>query len=376
MSKKIKDTDLIAAQDKVKKRNKIIALSIIGASVLAAIIVAVVLIVNYLGGARPIESSEQDAAPVGKYGEHEVRFEELRYVTLLHKQSYAAKYGEHIWDDPSTAEKYRADLEADVMEMLKANYVILTLCDDYGIDIDSRGADDYAQKAIEKIVDGDFEGDMDKYKAFLSENNLTDALLRLICKTEYLEAELLEAMVEEREQIKYNESNYPDFINFAKTDEGFIRTTHVFWKKGSDADKNATALKAAQSVAAELSEISDEGDRYDRINSHIGNTPIESGFSIMDLNGIYLTRGQMGDEYETASFSLSEYETSDVVETPDGYYVIMRLPKDEKYIEKNGDTLLSYYQYAVFNLEKQKREDSLRFEPNDHFKTLDLVKLK
>ena len=60
-------------------------------------------------------------------------YEELRFVTLFYKDSLEGKYGKGIWDDPATAEKYRAELEELVMENLNENYVVLSTCENLGI---------------------------------------------------------------------------------------------------------------------------------------------------------------------------------------------------------------------------------------------------
>ena len=63
-------------------KKKIIAASVVGIVLVAAIILALVLAFNWI---RPIESTEEEARVVGTVGDFEVRYEELRYITLLHK---------------------------------------------------------------------------------------------------------------------------------------------------------------------------------------------------------------------------------------------------------------------------------------------------
>ena len=73
-------------------KKKIIAASVVGVVLVAAVILAVVLAFNWI---RPIESSEEEARVVGTVGDFEVRYEELRYITLLHKASLDAEIGKY-----------------------------------------------------------------------------------------------------------------------------------------------------------------------------------------------------------------------------------------------------------------------------------------
>ena len=48
-------------------------------------------------GAKPIKSTEEEAAVIGNIGKYEVKYEELRYLVLNFKKDMALEYGENIW---------------------------------------------------------------------------------------------------------------------------------------------------------------------------------------------------------------------------------------------------------------------------------------
>ena len=79
------------------------------------VVLASVMLLGCLYGCsdqvKPVESSEQDMRVVGKCDAYEIRYEELRFVTTTYKKTLEQKYGTGIWDDPTTAEKHRAELE-------------------------------------------------------------------------------------------------------------------------------------------------------------------------------------------------------------------------------------------------------------------------
>ena len=67
-------------------------------------------------------------------------------------------------------------------------------------------------------------------------------------------------------------------------------------------------------------------------------------------DGFYFARGEMEKVYEDAAFALvNDYDASGVVETEDGYYIIMRMPLDQTYVNRNLDKLKSSIYFAKLN---------------------------
>ena len=363
-------------------KKKIIAASIVGVVVIAAVILTLVLAFNWI---RPIESTEEEARVVGTVGNFEVRYEELRYITLLHKASLDAELGKYDELDESGKAEYERILEERVMADIKNNYVILSLCEKYGIDTDSNAARSYVNDGIKSVVKKDFKGSVDKYKEFLKENDLTDSVLRLLFKVEFLEGELLDYVAKSNMGIEYGEQNLPEFIEYVMDSEYWIRTVHIYYPRKlpnpdeyyteeyiAGYDANAMAQAARDRVVT--SSWKDE-DRMNAMYSEIGVAPMVEGISTTG-NGSYFTYGQMGDEYETAAFALNEYGVSDVIETEDGYFVIMRLPKEEEDVKAQVETLLSYYRYAVLKDLMDAEEEALAFAGNEYFDSFELIDVK
>lgn len=370
---KISEADI-----KKKKRNRIIAISVISTAIVCFTVFIVVVIAFGLGKVKPIKGTEEELRVVGTIDGTDVKYEELRYITLLYKSAYERTYGEGIWDNEESSEKYREKLENEVISNLKNNYAVLASCKSLNIDTNMKEADEYVQEQIEKIIDDDFDGSQKKYKEWLSENNLTDSLLRFICRVDYLESVVLNTMIDNEIYVKYNDKKYDEFIDYVMTDNEYARTIHVFASKSeTDIDANEKKIKKMRDIAADLKSIESDSERYEKMKSYIGKSDeYVSGFTIASIDGVYFTRGQMGDEYESTTFELSEYECSDMIETNDGYYVIMRLPKEQEYVITSVTTLLSYYQNAQLNLYKKAMHNSIDFVPNEYFGELDLTKIK
>ena len=350
-----------------------IAAGIIGVAALATVIVLVLVFVFDLGPVQPIKSSEEEARVVGTVAGFDVKYEELRYVTLAHRGDLDAKYGKY--DTLSDADKaaYQAELEALVLDDVKSNYAILSLCEKYGVDTDSRDADKYVKNAIADLVDE--IGGKAKYREWLAKNNLTDSFLRLMYKVEYLEIELVDKLTAEGVEIKYNEDNLYDFVEFVCSDESYVKVIHAFYPKDWDYSDGRSAKAHAEEALAEILQNNTDKKRFSAMKSAIGNAPFVMGYSVMGSD-YYITYGQMHEDYEAVAFSLEEYEASDVIELEEGYYILMRVPKERDQVGLRAKEFLTNYRYAVVKQLADEQQGKISFEGNEYFESLELLEIK
>ncbi len=381
-------------------KKKIVAASIIGVAVLSAVIFGIIVLVMNLGPIRPIKSTEEEARAVGTVGKYEVRYEELRYVTLLHKATLDKTLGEYDTLDESGKREYENKLRERVLEDLENNYVVLSLCEEYGIKTDTPYVDEQVQKSIESLVNSPkessgFEGDKEKYKTWLAENNLTDSFLRLIYKVDYLENRLLEHFIENKIDIEYNSENKADFTKYIMGSDEWARTIHVYypdkhpWTDPSNVPESILEVDKdyIDSVIAKYDAESAIGKAYDRVvaatdddgrlvamKAAIGKSPITE--LAVSGNGFYFTYGQMGEYYENTAFELDMYEVSEIFRYEGGYCFMMRLPLLEDDIKKHSDDLLSQYQYLALKKHLDAEREELDFDGNEYFDGLTLAEIK
>jgi len=363
-----------------------IAAGVIVAGIACTVVFAVIMAVSYFNSVRPIKSTEEESRVVGECGGFEVKYEELRYVTLLYKQALDVRLGKYDTLDSAGKAEYEAQLEALVLDDLKSNYIILALCDEYGIKIDSRKVKNHVNDELEKFVEATFDGDMDEYKAWLANNNLTDSFVRLMYKVDYLESQLLDHFIENKIGIEYDEYSLEAFADHIMESEDWAKATYAYYPKSSvtttykgqvytiwDAKKS---LPEAEAVSKALAEISSDSERFTYMTkSVIGKAPMVQGYSITGT-GIYFTVGQMGEEFESATFALDLYGTSDVIELEDGYYVIMRLPLEEDEVKKQAAELLSHYRYGALKKCEDAKEAEISFIGNEYFDGLSLIDIE
>ena len=143
-----------------------------------------------IGPVRPIKSTDKEAQIVGECAGYSVKYEELRYVTGIKRATLDARYGQYDSLDEAGKAQYSAELKKLVEEDIKNNYVILSLCDEYGIDTSAKDVRDHVRDTVAAFVEE--LGGKKKYVAWLEENGLTDSFLRLMYKVDSLESKLLQ----------------------------------------------------------------------------------------------------------------------------------------------------------------------------------------
>lgn len=313
------------------------------------------------------DNEKLNRTAVGKIGDYEVYYEELRWMTMQYKNIMAANYGANIWKNADTAEKYRAELENAVFSNIISNYAVLTLCEDdiFILNgeklIDINGSD--IQQIVDNYVDATIEeaGGKLEYNKSLEDNYLTDSLYRFMCGVDACESILFSyycnlAIIDDSDEAAI------DYIY-----ENFIRTVHVYIQNDKNDDVEANRA-LAEAIRIKLVNGED-------INALVKNYSEDRYMASSD--GYYFTHGQYSEAYENAAFALEIGEISPVVETYSGLYVIQRLELDGSYIGAHFSTdLKDQYLLAVFNKEIEECKSSLSFTPNDFGAKLDLVEME
>lgn len=374
----IEITDAKEKKEKKKwtKKRKV-ALAVVIGIVLATIAGVILMFVFDLGPILPIRSTKEEAAPVGECAGYEVRYEELRYITYINQRALDQKYGKYSTLSDEMKVEYEKELQSIVMRELENNYAILSLCEKYGVDTNSREAKKFVNNSIEDIYKE--LGGRDEYKAWLGEQKLTDAFLRLTFKVNYLETALLEHLVDEGKTIKYNSSNLDKFVDYVMESEDYIKVIHIYFPKDESrydfSKDDRSPLARAEDALLKLRAAENDSDRFNIMRSEIGKAPFVQGYSVTG-NDYYITHGQMNEKYDEVAFALDEYGVSEIIELDEGYYILMRVPKVRSEFSPRADEIVVYYQYAVLKDLIDRQKDAIAFTPNDYYKSLVLAEIK
>ncbi len=307
---------------------------------------------------------------VGYVNGYEVHYEELRWLTMQFKDRMEETYGEGIWDDKETAEKYREELQNAVYSGIVANYAILTLCDELNenaegdmkfIDINGETEqgliDQYVADTIEEF------GSKSAYKQGLRENYLTENLYRFITGIDICESILFNyycnlTIIDDSEEAAI------DYIY-----KNFIRTVHVYIENGKDEN-----IEDNRRLAAAIREKLDNGEPMDELIEKYNEDKNSAS-----ATGYYFPKGTYSEAYENAAFALEANEISDVVETYSGFYIIQRLELDGAYIGANfltGAKFKDRYLLAMMDEIVDECKAGLTFSPNEYGSSIDLTEMK
>ena len=311
---------------------------------------------------RALPSAKGDLRVVGTVGEYEVLYEELRFLTLLHKDSLASRYGVNIWKNEEDTAKYLPELERLVYEDILANYAVLSLGAKEGYSIDDYAKD--VQTYIDQIMELDFDGSRAYYKEMLKVNSLTDHYLRFTAGVDAIFEELYYHYLENG-TISDDKADVKQYIldNFV-----YVSSICLINKNGEEYELNRDRAEQYRKEVANGANIKD----------YIKYT--------LDLSPEHcFTRGEMDTVYEEHAFALenvgdvSEVFLADATylgETRTAWYFMQKLALKESYVNENYDDLFDQYATAIINdmLEEEKKD--LSFTPNEYGKSIDLLAIE
>ncbi len=318
---------------------------------LLALAVALITIFTSLSACssvKEIKSTAEEARVVAICGDHEIRYEELRYLTMNYKAELEGRYGEEIFLDEG-GRTYEQELRSLVEKALIHNYALVELCETYDIRINDRTSKKQVKEYVEESVEmcGDFEG----YRQYLADNYMTDWVFRFNSAILGCQQRYYEALAKERDREAYDA---------VMAGEGFIRCMSIFVKndEGENVEANRRDAQTVRDAVAAGASIEDYiGTRYNQ-----------------DTSGCdyYFMRGYFLEEYEEAAFALEVGEVSPVVPVWDGFYVIQRMETDPTYFAANVESLMVMYHVSTMENETNRIAETLSVAYNSLGQSIEL----
>lgn len=290
--------------------------------------------------------------PVGTVGGYEVLYDELYFLA----NSY---YSEGMSED---------ELKELVYSNVRAHYAILSLCEQYGVDIYSDELENEISDYINDIVDD--LGGASKYKQFLKDSNSTDNFTRFTVRCNLLYEKLPTALALAGELL-VSENDVCDYIV-----NNFVRTRH-FMIANNEGDDPAANLALAEEALDDLQK------GKTTIYALVGGRYNED--LLIPYEGYTFGRGSMEVAYEEAAYALEVGEVSEIVTAmgtlPNGervecYYIIERLDLTKEYVKENYISLESQYSGSVAAKLVEEKKASLTFVPNEFGASLTLTDLE
>lgn len=306
---------------------------------IAFVIFAVKHAVNKYQEEQYLANYGQAAITVGEYT---VNYDLYRYFYLNYRDELRASHTDANGNIHTAA--LDADIRSRIAEAVCGLYGTVSLADDYGItpsDGDVRAAAvEYvdAIKAYHKENKLDFNGE-------LADNYMTEEIFVFLMSLDSLEDKLFAALVSDGGAIEDNDEKLLEIL----AGDDFVRAKQIFIEN----DKGET-VEENRAIAEEALAAYRDGVSFDTL---IGRYSEDLA---MPADGYYFTHMEMIEAFENAAFALQDGEVSPVVESEDGFHILLRLPKDAAYLQENFEDLKSQYQTSAFYRMIDARSASLR----------------
>lgn len=323
----------------------------------------------------------------------DVDFDTFRYYYFYTINLYTQNYGATL-DVISQTEGGFELLMNDVITQLKQEYVTLHLCKENNIELDEED-----NKFVEETI-------ASAKKNYKTEEEYQEAL-----KSSYLTDDLYKRMVELSRLYEKVESTLftnggkyattkEEFRKIVKDTDKYARVRQILIpyqckaeitdedtkkkyddmtlsekmtaKKSAFSDLSEEEQKAskeeAKKLAEEVLEKAKSGEDFDKLIKEYGWDP---GMETYE-QGYYMNRNSnFVDEFKNAGFKLKENEVSDLVESTEyGWFIIKRLPVDMDYVEKNIDSLIVEYDSPTVSKLYSEIMEKMEVSYNDIYEKL------
>ena len=310
-------------------------------------------------------------------GEYEIPYEQLRFVNMTYKMDLDAKYGDGndangtIWDDPTTAEQYRAELEALVWSTMRENYALLQACAEHGV-----GRDVLESKEIKKISKDNLKELMAEYdskkefNADLEERYATENLFLFYFGLDEMKYQLYDALKKEGAFFS-DEASFEAWLSEGNC--AYVQHFLLTHESEEEKEENRIILENARQklIDGEWTLT----DCINRVNDDLSN-----------VSPYYIIRNVHKDELVDAALGLERAnDVSEIVEIDGALYVFVRMAETATE-DANGNlqttlslqltNLLSNYQWAIVGDVVADAATRVNIELTEAGKEIDLVAMK
>lgn len=324
--------------------------------IIAAALAAVLVALGVFAAVRAAKA-KKEAAYLASYGQtalyvgsYTVTYDLYRYFYLNYRAELAADYKNDAGDTDEDA--LDRAVRARVGEAVRGLYGTVSLAADYGITPEDGDIKVSATEYIGAVRD--YYGAAG-YAAELEKNHMTEKVFDFLVRVDGTEDKLFSSLTAAGGAI---ESDDEALYTILSGDE-FVRVKQIFIE--NDAGES---VEDNRKIAEKVLEDSHSGVDFDTLIER------NSEDTAMPADGYYFTRGEMTAAFEAAAFALADDEMSDIVESDDGFHILLRLPKDESYITAHFDELKAQYQNARFYTMIDARAAGLTVTEADYVRAL------
>ena len=329
---------------------------------------ALLLLLPTLCACKKNKWEKEGKKKIGECAGYDVLFEELRFVTLYYKDSFAATYGADIWDNPETAEQYRAELEETVWDMMLNNYAVLAACSQYRITKKDMESDAIQNAVDEKIAQAKAEaGGEEAFQQMLKDSYMTENFMRFSLAVTEMEYELYYTLTDDLGVIMDDQETFLDWLE----DGNCTYVQHLFIRNDPHDDVEANRALAEKSRERLYRSM----DYKSELELMLGNAETHEDTAVM--TPYFVVQDVYSEDITSAVLKMDQPgEVSEVVETDDGFYVFVCMEYKTDTLLLQLSSLLHSYQWAKVQEEIDRHRSDISISLNDYGKSIDLLEIK
>ncbi len=317
-------------------------------------------------GCTSLKSSKKEATVVMTVGGIDVTYEVYRYFAM--NLRYEIDGGDKsFWESAENKDELLAELEQKINDAILTTYAIFACGNAYGATEDDPAIADVIKVKVDQFV-GNYDSKSD-YVKDIKNYYMNHAVVKLMISSEIIEEELYYGL-QNAGKISTDET----YLNNYFRSDDFIRAKQVLIAFDADGDGYDDGDHEAKYALAEtVLAKARAGEDFDSLVQKYGNDLM----MFNNTDGYYFMRGVYVEEFENAAFDLDIGEISDIVETSEGYSIILRCEKEESYIKSHTDELTETYGRGKFNQILSDYKSELEISKTDNFaKLCDLVTME
>lgn len=338
-----------------EENRKLFIKKLIAAGVLVLLVaVAVVLIIIGINRQKELEYLESYGMSAVTIGENDVTYDIYRCMYLNYRDELKKSY---TTDGVTDTAALDAEIRTKVLSDLRYMYAIISLAGEHGLSVTSKDVLSVAETYIAEMKEYCKESEIN-FDATLEKGYMTEKAFEFFQRVMALRDVLYTTLL----QNGVIESSDEKVLEILRGND-FIRVKSVFIENDAGEDVESNRL-----LAAEVIEKYNGGEEF---NSLIGKYSEE-----VPGGEAYIMRGERSLAFESAAFALSDGEISGIVEVVGGFYIILRLEKDEAYIVEHFTDLKDLYQNVTFDQKLKTRANMLTATESEYVRSLSYEEIK
>lgn len=209
--------------------------------------------------------------------------------------------------------------------MLSQYWVVQDTANDLGITLTEED-ESYIDQVYQSDITTYGGGDQAAFEEYLSETYISPSLYRKMLEMSQLYASLFTHYFGENGSVLSDEDamSYAENVGYLHAKHILIMTLDTEGNAMSDEDK-ADRQAIALEVYDELASITDEAKLLERFDELMYEYSDDTGL-VSYPDGYYFLPGEMVSEFEDGTKALENNQMSEIIESPYGYHIILRLP--------------------------------------------------